>query len=161
MDLAILEHIIPVVALPFGQVNAEGNIPAARLPGCITDDLREMAPGWIAIHRTDDFRAWRHPHDRRGDQRRLLRVGRAADAGITRVLIGMECRIAQAIDRALREYQFVIVRLRVRTPQPLLAAIGEAGEVPVFDLVAAEPIRVEMRKHSIAAGVRPDTAGES
>jgi len=39
MGAAILQYIIPVIALPVGRMNPERNLPAARQPGGASDNL--------------------------------------------------------------------------------------------------------------------------
>ena len=54
MCLANLEHFVPVIALPLGQVNPERHIAAARLLGSAADYLRKMPPGIVAVHGADE-----------------------------------------------------------------------------------------------------------
>src|ERR1035437_45812 len=141
-------------------MNPEGKIGPSGLLDSMANQLRKITARSVAVHGADDSRSGRHLQHSRLDESWLFRIGLAADAGVTRMLGGMHGGIAQGVNRAFREHEPVIIRLRVRKPQALFAALGKAGEVPVLQFVPAKPLLIEVGEDRVAARVNPYPARE-
>src|ERR1017187_9468861 len=141
-------------------MNPEGKIGPSGLLDSLANQLRKITARSVAVHGADDSRSGRHLQHSRLDESWLFRIRLAADAGITGMPSRMQDGIAQDVNRAFPEHKAVIIRLRVRKPQALFAALGKAGEVPVLQFVPAKPLLIEMGGDGIAVCINPYPARE-
>jgi hypothetical protein len=68
----------------------------------------------------------------------LLRIGLAADACVSRVIIREQYGMAQGVNSRLTEHEPVIGWQLMRQPQSLTAARSEAGEADIFEFITAQ-----------------------
>jgi hypothetical protein len=60
----------------------------------------------------------------------------------------------------IRKNDLIVIGQFAGQPEPLGATRGEAGEADILELIAAQPLSIEMRKNRIAAGIDPIAAGK-
>jgi hypothetical protein len=122
----------------------------------------KLAALGIRIHGGDDFTANRHPRGSGPDELRLLRVRLAADAGIPRVIVGEQNRMAQRRRLPIRRTPARLsARQSVRQPERFRSARSKAGEADILQLISRQTVLIKMWKHGIAPRINADPTGKA
>jgi hypothetical protein len=155
------EPVVPVLPLPFRQVVDDAQVGAAGLPDRRLDLGGELAAVGIVVGGNEDRGPLPHPRGGGADEVRLAGVHGTGDAGIARVIVRVQGGMGQGVDAGLGDHQGRVPCPGRREPQGLFAALGEAGEVAVLDLVAAGAVLVGMGKNDVHPPVDLDAAGKA